>query len=705
MDQDQDQDQGGGQPPPVVVPQRLPRRAAQALLRDLTAETQTIKVILWSCDASFVNEEANLVHILRGQTRSLVAQRNYIATMLTDPNGLRQQHPRVFTQEITGAWAAFQTTVDNLAAIQLNEDTTADWRTERETINFLFNVDLAPHEDEDDDENEELRLQGGADIAADPDAAFDCEENLRAKLITAGTMNQDINLGQSTLMVYIHENIVKPFKPFTGEGDDESLLALFRRFDEIHRAPITQISYQRKIEAVFMCLDGKAKSTVIGFANMDSRIQYLKLWQQLFDHFGNKSRDISKQLRLIAGAAPKSKEPEETMTYLNVLKNASEQLQMHEHPADQISGVIWSSVKKFMPKIITKYCEKRPRFSEDFGSDVSIWHSQDGLRKFDQFYKYMLSHSIAEASVREQEVPILAGQSKEENKEESKPVEAGKRKLEDKDSDSEEPPSKKKKKEAGQTDNQKGNKKNLKKVEVCFLCKGNNHPWIRCYMMIDARMEAFRNEGRCTKCAKLGHSAQNCPSTRLCKNCADPQDPSKGHHHISLCWIENGYPTGHPMARGQGGGRRMQGRAMNPRGGRGRGNPQQQGVGLISSNNNSNVGYLDGSQNTNQSSGGWSGWNNWRSRGSRRPNRFNNQRFNWRGGRGGNWNNPQPAQNQNNNGDIMTMSLGALLQTLQQQNSGGQGQNNQGPNPSQAIMANTNNGGQPHEEEGPGNNA
>jgi hypothetical protein len=75
------------------------------------------------------------------------------------------------------------------------------------------------------------------------------------------------------------------------------------RFDEAHKAPALQISYQKKVEAMFQCLDGVAKQSAIGFEGACSQLHYLHLWHLLScmetEHkvFWHKPAIASEQLR------------------------------------------------------------------------------------------------------------------------------------------------------------------------------------------------------------------------------------------------------------------------------------------------------------------------------------------------------------------------------------------------------------------------
>jgi hypothetical protein len=95
------------------------------------------------------------------------------------------------------------------------------------------------------------------------------------------------------------------------------------------------------------------------------------------------------------------------MSYMNVLNNAAVSLKRLGFPEDQIASSIWNSVKSTVPNHLADYCRgKVPQFDEDYGSDVSTWHSIDGLKKFDGFYSYILAYSITDASIRPDK-PVL----------------------------------------------------------------------------------------------------------------------------------------------------------------------------------------------------------------------------------------------------------------------------------------------------------
>jgi hypothetical protein len=405
-------------------------------------------------------------------------------------------------------------------------------------------------------------------------------------------------------MVYIVENMVKPHDRFTADKEEDSVRELFDRLEEVHLAPVAQASYKVKVEAVFKCLDGSAKESVVGFKGAATRAEYLELWKDLFRQFGNKAHDVARQFRSITGASPKSTDPADIMKYMNTLKNAAVQLKRLEHPHDQVAGMVWNSLRETLPTHVAEYCRRKvDRFDEDFGSDVATWHSINGLAKFDAFYAYVLAYTITEASLRTEKT-VLANKVEKKNPEDSKeesvmkvsaqktPSASG---LED-----DGPPSKKKKDESDEDKKKEfGKAKDLGQVEVCFLCKCPAHIWQDCLMLIDGRVEVFRREGRCTKCAKKGHSSEDCRTKGVCcETCKDSDN--KNTHHSAICFIRYGWPTRGRGARGsrsQRGGRGGQGR--------GRGNPSNsQGQGNNKSNNQNNNGNNQSNRGGNSSKGG-----------------------------------------------------------------------------------------------------
>jgi hypothetical protein len=129
-----------------------------------------------------------------------------------------------------------------------------------------------------------------------PETGFTCEEPLLSQLLTAGAFPRNIALGNKTATVYIYENLVQPYEKFDGVKTTYSLVTMFSRFDEVHKAPSSQISYQKKVEAVFQCLDGVAKQSVLGFEGARTRLHYLQPWHLLFKLFGNRAQSISAQV-------------------------------------------------------------------------------------------------------------------------------------------------------------------------------------------------------------------------------------------------------------------------------------------------------------------------------------------------------------------------------------------------------------------------
>ncbi len=343
--------------------------------------------------------------------------------------------------------------------------------------------------------------------------------------------------------------MITPFQPFTGEKDDESLKELFSCLDLVHRAPVDQMSYKMKIEAVFRCLDGKAKNAVIGYFGGETRQRYLDLWAQLFQIFCKKGHDVARQIRLINEAAPKSTDASDIMDYMNVLSNAGVRLDMLEFPQDQIAGLLWNSLLRCVTAHILKYCEHRVRrFDLDFGSDVATWHSTGGYVKFKQFYAYVLSRTLAESSTRTVASVLHAQVSSLTNHRSSDTSDFEEHSVLPAASSS----STSTLAQRPCLDRPSTNHLSppyttvhptLRNCPICFLCKDADHPWRNCPMTIDAREALFVTEGRCRKCSAQDHATFECHDAARCEYCADPMDPYKGSsHHTTLCYKKHGHP-------------------------------------------------------------------------------------------------------------------------------------------------------------------
>ncbi len=548
------------------MPSKATRAHARKVYGDLVEESYAVRALFIACDAAVCSHDPHLVRILTMQTRALVAQRDHMQTLIVDMAVLERQHPALFTRDIAALWQDFTEAVDGLAAVTLMADSVQEWIDVRERINMLFTVDLAPPEES------EVGLQAGQGVSVpDPDASFVCEEPLRSQLLAAGTMTNEISLGQKTIMVYIQENMVTPFKAFTGERDDESLKELLSRLDLVHRAPVSQVPYKMKVEALFRCLDGKAKQSVVGYFGAETRLSYLKLWDRLFKLYCNRGRDLARQINLINGAAPKSTSSADMIDYMNVLSNASVQLDMLKHSAPQIAALLWNSLLHTVPDYVLRYCELRVlRFDEDFGSDVSSWHSVNGMAKFDGFYAYVLSRTTAESSAKTAATvfraqAVLDTVKPESTKPSSSKKEDTRKRAVAHVSGAETPQiAKKPRVDTNPTPPTTGPRPHLGNQIICFLCKDVAHPWRECIMMIDGREALFANESRCRKCSAQDHITSECHGASRCEHCADPNDPVKGSsHHTALCYKAFGRPQSSTRGRGGGrGGRRGRGGAV-----------------------------------------------------------------------------------------------------------------------------------------------
>ncbi len=78
---------------------------------------------------------------------------------------------------------------------------------------------------------------------------------------------------------------------------------------------------------------------------------------------------------------------------------------------------------------------------------------------------------------------------------------------------------------------------NLGRKKVCFLGRDAGHIWQNCLMHIDGRLEIFRRDELCLRCAKKNHCSSECTSQEHCPTCKDPKDPSRGAHHHVICYI------------------------------------------------------------------------------------------------------------------------------------------------------------------------
>jgi hypothetical protein len=486
------------------------------------------------------------MRLLGMQARTLEAQRDHMQNMMAqDINVLRTSFRMVFTQSHVDAWLDFSDTVTAISQLPFPDVMLKQWAGVRGNIVTLFGVNLSPLVTD--------------DPPPDPDANFVCPEPFRSQILTAGSMTRPITLGNKTVTVYIQENMITPFQPFTGEKEDESLKELFSRLDLVHRAPVDQISYKMKIEAVFPCLDGKAKNAVIGYFGGKTQPRYPDLWAQLFQIFCNKGHDVARQIRLINEAAPKSTDASDIMGYMNVLSNAGVRLDMLEFPQDQIAGLLWNSLLQCVTAHILKYCEHRvPRFDLDFGSDVATWHSTDGYAKFKLFYAYILSRTLAESSTRtvasvlHNQVnpvppPVVKKNESKKNSNQKRPANSNGATT------STNPPAKVSENDNSSTSTPASNTVNLAQI-MCFICKEAPHPWRECMMMTDGRETTFANDGHCRKCSSQDHVTSECHGMARCEHCVDPNDPTKdASHHTALCYKKYGRLQSFSQRGGRGG--------------------------------------------------------------------------------------------------------------------------------------------------------
>jgi hypothetical protein len=217
--------------------------------------------------------------------------------------------------------------------------------------------------------------------------------------------------------------------------------------------------------------------------------------------------------------------------------------------------MVWNSLKEILPDYVFDYCRlKVKRFDEEYGSDVAIWHSVDGLTKFTAFYTYVLSNTITRSSLKnERTIHSAQGEEKgpKDPSEKPKPVMQVTAENTGNESDNQpesEPPAKKQQTDQNLENKRKGLSKsrNTGQEKVCFLCKNAEHIWQNCRMHIDGRLEIFKREGLCPMCAEKNHESNKCTSETRCPTCEDPEDPTKGTDHRAICYIMHSFPTRRP---------------------------------------------------------------------------------------------------------------------------------------------------------------
>jgi hypothetical protein len=120
----------------------------------------------------------------------------------------------------------------------------------------------------------------------------------------------------------------------------------------------------------------RQRERIIGYKGAAIQSEYLELWKGLFNQYSNKAHKVSRQIRLVNAASPKSSEGKELMRYMNVLKNAAVQLNRLDHAKDRTASMVWNSLKGVIPDFVTDYCRRKvPAFDEEWGSNVATWHS------------------------------------------------------------------------------------------------------------------------------------------------------------------------------------------------------------------------------------------------------------------------------------------------------------------------------------------
>jgi hypothetical protein len=360
---------------------KIMRKTAIAVVRKITNEAHTIQSMIKSCDVDLAHDgPAQLKKILAVKTAAVVARQKVIDRRLGNIEALRTQHASIFTPEMAESWVNFTHALDNLNALKIKSaEQIPDWVALRRKLTNLFGVDLTPANS---------TLSYGED-SEDPDKGFECDLTIREKLIKAGS-GRNIELGQKSVMAYVDGNMVEPHDKFSGERDEDSIHELFDRLEVIHLAPVEQVSYKIKVDAVFKCLEGRARQDVIGFKGASTRREYLELWRGLFRQYGVTANDVARQLRLINGAAPKSSDLRDMMSYMNVLNNAAVSLKHLGFPEDQIASALWNSIKTCVPNHLADYCRRKvKRFDRDYGSDVATWHSINGPTSGCIFFSFL----------------------------------------------------------------------------------------------------------------------------------------------------------------------------------------------------------------------------------------------------------------------------------------------------------------------------
>ncbi len=472
---------------------------------------------------------------------------------------LKELDSNAFSKKNIGEFSYFMSTLENLLNIP-RKDLNEHWGAERNKLKTVwgiaFNAKETRHtenedsgsEEEDDaiEEIEELPpKKKKTEGKMNEDAEFDKDRKLsnatRKKILAAGTGDK-VEIKKS-FPAYLEANFnTKATKKFTGEDPKVGLLEIWLYLQKIHLAPVENVSYGDKIEAVLFCLEGKAEKRVISMKHKTRRIDYLNLWRLLFIIFGDSAAEIARQEANLQNATAKSNDIVDVGDYITELNTALEILETKgEETRDKYINA-WGSILAQVREWFEKFVSDHDRsYFDEFNSTARDYYLSDPKGKFVRFRDFIY-HRESELRTSESNVKmgIFKAAIKVEREKETEASPHAKRE-EKEDGDRKREEERRSRKRDRSPENERRGPPAKKKEPECFICL-KNHLWHECPKTIDEKEQIFKKYNLCPNCGQKGHKKSECRTRNRCFHCPENLPDYKRKHHSSICYEKYGYP-------------------------------------------------------------------------------------------------------------------------------------------------------------------
>jgi len=351
---------------------------------------------------------------------------------------------------------------------------------------------------------------------------------------------------------------MNPIAPFSGEPSDIVWLIWWQRFYQvIHRYDSKIIPDLCKMDALMMCLRGPAKSLAEGYYVSKDTDKYRKLVAALHTRFGDALQarmSIELALQTLQPEGTTAEEYQEYFSRVNYYRN--QLVTCGEHP-DTAATTAYTKLQSFAPQhAMREFYHELMRIN----TNISITEKYELLLKW--LTLKIQSYCVKSLSELDKQPPpkntVLPSAIEHGSSNNISPASLM---MAPQDSNLNYKPESKKNpnpwvdkkssypdrhnpypryKGAPQAHHPKGfmNKKpSGQRIFKCVFHESDDHPAKECPFSVPEKVEALIKNKRCKKCLFKGHTKDNCPSKKMCKNCKLNGVESK--HNTLICPFES----------------------------------------------------------------------------------------------------------------------------------------------------------------------